>query len=778
MRAFLGALLELAFLLVVAPLLLAAELCALWATDLVGLFVKARRPHDSAPDARQVSVVIPTWNGRHHLEANLASVVEALTPYPGSEIIVVENASDDGSAEYLRRRFPDVVCLSQSENLGFGRGSNAGFRAAKHDIVVLLNNDMRVTPDFLAPLLEPFDNDQKVFAVSAQIFFSDSNKRREETGLTAGRWTQGRLALGHVIDDSVDRPFPSFYAGGGSTAYDRRKFLEIGGFDELLRPFYMEDADVSYLAWKRGWKILYAPASHVVHEHRGTIGKHFSEDDIQRIVHKNNLLFIWKNIHEPGRLLGHFGWTWLALLARFIAGPSPMRPSMRAFLQALRQTPEACRARLRAHALAQIDDAAALRRPLGGYYRDVFADLDPAPKDFNVLFFSPYSMSPPIHGGGVFMSQTVERLTQMCRLHLLCLVDEEAEVASNAEFGKRCASAEIIVRWRDHSHAKGVLRPYAAQHFYHPELEWKLHRSIYLREIDAVQFEYTQLAVYAPRFRRIGSFLFEHDVYFQSVSRGWDGATGAAADFKRFYEYLRALRFERRAVGRFDEVQVCTAVNRTYLESYAWNSAPLYEGLRAGIDVKRYAFKIDGRERDTMLFVGNFKHPPNRAALEWFIESVLPHVKRKRPRARLIAVGAQAPEAFVEALKRTDIEFLGAVDEIREPLARYAVFLAPILSGSGVRVKLLEAFAAGIPVVSTGIGAEGITTKSGAFLELADDAKAFADAVATLLTKPDEAERLARAARREVEANWDMTVITRSLLEHYREVVRYKRERR
>ncbi len=585
MKALFGALLELGFLVFVAPLLLGFELCALWATDVVGLFRGLRPVEDAAAETKQVSVVIPTWNGRHHLEANLASVVEAVSRYPGSEIIVVENASDDGTAEYLGERFPDVVCLAQSENLGFGGGSNAGFRAAKNDIVVLLNNDMRVTPDFLAPLLAPFEGDDKVFAVSAQIFFSDPEKRREETGLTAGRWTQGRLALGHVIDDTVDRAFPSFYAGGGSTAYDRRKFLEVGGFDELLRPFYMEDADVSYLAWKRGWKVLYAPDSRVFHEHRGTIGKHFSEDDIQRIVHKNNLLFIWKNIHEPGRLAGHFGWTWLALLARFLAGPSPMRPDARAFLQALRQTPETCGARLRARALARVGDAEALRRPLGGYFRDVFGDLPANPKDLNVLFFSPYSMSPPIHGGGVFMSQTVERLAATCRLHLFCLVDAESEVAGNRAFAEGCASAEIIVRWRDHSHAKSVLRPYAAQHFYHPELEWKLHRSICLREIDAVQFEYTQLAVYAPRFRRIGSFLFEHDVYFQSVSRGWDGATGAVAGAKRFYEYLRALRFERRAVSASTRYRFAPRRIARISRAIAWNSPPLYEGLRAGIDV-------------------------------------------------------------------------------------------------------------------------------------------------------------------------------------------------
>ena len=100
-----------------------------------------------------------------------------------------------------------------------------------------------------------------------------------------------------------DRPgghsaFPCFYGGGGSCAFDRRKFLELGGFDELFRPFYLEDTDLGYQAWKRGWKVMYQPASVVYHEHRGTIGKKFSAAQIDAVLKKNFILFCWKNIHE------------------------------------------------------------------------------------------------------------------------------------------------------------------------------------------------------------------------------------------------------------------------------------------------------------------------------------------------------------------------------------------------------------------------------------------------------------------------------------------------
>ena len=158
---------------------------------------------------------------------------------------------------WIAANYPEVRLLALPENLGFGGGSNAGFRAAKNDIVVLLNSDMRVERDFLAPLLAGF-TDEAVFAVSCQIFFGDPTKRREETGLTQA-WWRTAAACSHREEAEIDGLFPCFYGGGGSCAFDRRKFLELGGFDQLLAPFYLEDTDLGYLAWKRGWKVLYQP---------------------------------------------------------------------------------------------------------------------------------------------------------------------------------------------------------------------------------------------------------------------------------------------------------------------------------------------------------------------------------------------------------------------------------------------------------------------------------------------------------------------------------------
>ena len=122
------------------------------------------------------------------------------------------------------------------------------------------------------------------------------------------------------------------------------------------------------------------------------------------------------------------------------------------------------------------------------------------------------------------------------------------------------------------------------------------------------------------------------------------------------------------------------------------------------------------------------------------------------------------------------IEFQGFVEDVLVPLSRYGVFVCPILSGSGVRVKLLEAFAMGIPVVSTTLGAEGLTDQHGKLCALADAPAEFADRITDLLQDQAAARQMAQRARAEVETNRDITVLTRELVSEYRRIIQEKRE--
>ncbi len=738
--------------------------------DLFALLVPRRAPADTRPGAKAASVIIPNWNGRDLLETYLPSVIEAVAGSRDHEIIVVDNGSEDGSAAFVREEFPQVRVLALGRNLGFGGGSNYGVREARNEIVVLLNNDMRVEPGFLEPLLDGFQDD-KTFAVSCQIFFADPAKGRQETGLTEGWWQQGGLRVGHRADPEVRELYPCFYGGGGSCAFDRKKFLELGGFDALYHPFYLEDTDLGYLAWKRGWKVLYQPASVVHHEHRGTIGKTFSQAYIQNAVRKNFLLFTWKNVHSWRMVAGHFAMTWAAATLNWLAGDAPDRPSYAAVCRAALAAGSAARARVRARRLAVIDDREAFRRPMGGHFRDAFEEFPQRREEgrsLKVLFVSPYAICPPVHGGGVFMYQTVRELAKLCELHLLVLLDHERERARHEELTLRCASAQYLVRAVGRQKAFGSPEPHAMREFRSREVAWAIHRTIYTRKIDVLQLEYTVMGQYAGQFRHIPSIVFEHDVYFQSIARRLRHMKNALERLEARWEYLRALRSELAMLRKADRIQVCSADNARYLESFLPAlKGRIDDGYRAGIETGQYHFRAQGREPYTVLFLGSFRHAPNLEALDWFLKDVFPRVRAAEPRARLKIVGAEAPP--LHSLRDAKgVEMVGFVEDVREPLGRYAVFVCPVLAGSGVRVKLLEAFAAGIPVVSTHVGAEGLTSQDGEICALADDPQGFADRVVRLIERPEEAEAMARRARAEVVAKRDMQRMTERLVTCYR----------
>ncbi len=770
---------RLAPLVLLSPIVLVASILALAMEDLAWRFFGRRQPRaDTLPSTAAASVVIPNWNGRDLLENYLPSVIAALAGHPDNEIIVVDNGSTDESAAFVRRNFPQVKLVALARNFGFGGGSNTGVRAAKNDIVVLLNSDMRVEPGFLAPLLAGF-TDERVFAVSCQILFTDPHKRREETGLTQGWWEEGGLRVRHRMDDQIQDAYPCFYGGGGSCAFDRRKFLELGGFDPLLEPFYLEDTDLGYQAWKRGWKVLYHPRSVVYHEHRGTIGKRFTEAQIQAVLKKNFILFTWKNIHEWPRLASHFFFAYAGALVSVVFGDSPQRASMAGLWRAFLQLPVAMRSRWRARGLAEVNDTEAFRRPLGGYFRDRFAAIEPDPERLRVLFVSPYPICPPIHGGGVFMYGTLRELAKHAEVHVIALMELPEQREANESLRAFCASVELPARAgvqpAPSASITASITPHAVREFADPDLEWLIHRKIYLDRIDVLQLEYTPLIQYAGRFDRLASVVFEHDIYFQSISRGLAHTNGVPRS-KAAFEYLRALHYELKHLPECDSVQVCTPENREFLSSYLPRSAAkIQEGLRAGIDVGRFTYQPDGRESATMLFLGSFRHTPNVTAIEWFVKHVLPRILTQRPDARLVVVGSGPPPRDLIARAGPSVELLGFVEDIRTELARRAVFVCPILSGSGVRVKLLEAFASGIPVISTTVGAEGLARTDGEFCALADDAREFAGKALAILDCSQQTRAMTARARAEVEANWDMPVLTRKLETNYRQVLLAKR---
>lgn len=246
-----------------------------------------------------ISVVIPNFNGRELLDENLPSLCrEMRSSGMEHEIIVVDDGSTDGSAERVRERFPEVRLIRRPDNKGFSVAANEGARASKYDLLLLLNSDVRVTEGFLKPMLRHFD-DPKVFAVADKTV--DANNR----DLTRPWYVEWRCGfLREIPLENTTTSSYAFGASGGHSVFDRRKFLELGGFDEIFSPFYWEDADLGYRAWKRGYILYYEPASAVYHRHMATIGT-LNRNRVRFVFYRNYFTFLWKNISSPSFLFMH-----------------------------------------------------------------------------------------------------------------------------------------------------------------------------------------------------------------------------------------------------------------------------------------------------------------------------------------------------------------------------------------------------------------------------------------------------------------------------------------
>ncbi len=175
----------------------------------------------------------------------------------------------------------------------------------------------------------------------------------------------------------------------------------------------------------------------------------------------------------------------------------------------------------------------------------------------------------------------------------------------------------------------------------------------------------------------------------------------------------------------------------------------------------------------TMLFLGSFRHVPNQVALDWFATEVLPRILASCPQARLLVAGSEPP---AQQTYPPAVEMLGFVDDILPLFSKSSVFVCPIRSGSGVRVKVIGSILEhGIPVVSTFVGRRGFAQTNGEVCFLADDPAEFAARVVDLLNHPERGAEMAVRARAEVLDNWDMPVITKRLVESYREALQTKR---
>jgi len=222
---------------------------------------------NSQPD---VSVVIATWNGRSYLDACLTAV--AAQEGVRTETILVDNASTDGTAEYVREAFPWVRLVELPENRGFAGGNNAGVRVARGRFVALLNNDAVPEPGWLQALVRGVtEHDRSVLVTSCIVYMHDPSVI-DSAGDGLLRWG-GAFKRHHGADvESARESVEVFGICGAACLLPRHVFAELGGFDEDFFASH-EDVDLSYRARLLGYRCRYVADALVKHQGSATIGR-------------------------------------------------------------------------------------------------------------------------------------------------------------------------------------------------------------------------------------------------------------------------------------------------------------------------------------------------------------------------------------------------------------------------------------------------------------------------------------------------------------------------
>lgn len=219
---------------------------------------------------RLFTVVIPNWNGRRFLKTCLDSL-RAQT-YPAMEVIIVDNASSDGSPTYVSVHYPEAVLIALEANQGFTGACNIGMEAARGCFIALLNNDTEVEPNWIDEIVKAFDRHPEVGMVASKMLLFDQRGRIHTTGdffTTDGR--AGNRGVWEKDEGQYNRADYVFAACGGSSAYRKSMLDQIGLLDDDYF-FLLEDIDLAWRAQLAGHKALYVPGAVVYHRLSATGG--------------------------------------------------------------------------------------------------------------------------------------------------------------------------------------------------------------------------------------------------------------------------------------------------------------------------------------------------------------------------------------------------------------------------------------------------------------------------------------------------------------------------
>ena len=300
-------------------------------------------------------------------------------------------------------------------------------------------------------------------------------------------------------------------------------------------------------------------------------------------------------------------------------------------------------------------------------------------------------------------------------------------------------------------------QPISVRRHFSSEYVQTMLRLVGERNFDLIHVEWTHYAVYGPYVRNLPQFVCTHNVEYLSWRRFARSTRNPLKIALGIHEAEKLYRFEKDYYRRVDYLSVVSERDGELLR----NEFDIEDFcvIPNGVEIDRYDEVPNTPKENHLVYCGSMDVFVNQDAVSWFLSEIFPRILEKKPETTFTVIGRNPPDRLLK-YQSDRVRFTGMVDDVRKPLKRGVIEVVPLRIAGGSRLKILEAFAAKIPVLSTSIGAEGLDVENGRNIVLADDPNSFADQCIRLLDDPERRNRLAASARDVVDRKYDWSRIS------------------
>jgi glycosyltransferase involved in cell wall biosynthesis len=389
--------------------------------------------------------------------------------------------------------------------------------------------------------------------------------------------------------------------------------------------------------------------------------------------------------------------------------------------------------------------------------------MSPKEKRLKVLFLSQRFLFPMDTGGKIRTGKILEQLKNMVSLTVISNVESPKDDQYLDRMPELC-DRFIPVPWKEMPRytLKFYLKiagqsfsryPISVLNDYSARLERRVISELKSNRYDLAVCDFLQSTLNFRRVNGTPTLLFQHNVEATIAKRHSEQAKDPISKIFWGLQYSKIFRHEGEMCRRFDGIVAVSENDRERMEEW-FRAKNVYE-IPTGVDTDFYKPAENVAEKKQLIFTGSMDWLPNEDAMIYFIKKIFPLIKKEESETTLVIVGRRPTPNLLKLTEgRDDITTTGWVDDTRPYMAESAVFIVPIRIGGGTRMKIYEALAMGKAMVSTAVGAEGLPLTHGEQIMFADEEKAFAGHVVTLLRDKTLRKKLGAIARKYVYENF------------------------